>query len=248
MSCLKQMQTFFSIIVQHKSIPIPYYHLNRSWRHVLLQIILPCARCRDRQFKLICFACFVVLPSQRLKAAITCFCRWLIGCLANRLVDKFCLSLLSHREQRPTEPRLYQAAWQHRVSCGECGEKPRGGVQLRGRGKPTSHVPVSAWLQSFISLFLLSLLMLHAFIQVIVSISFNFLTSCLHFVLTSPRRILAAENATERGLWQNSCAHKSCSTLAFLYRTVTWFFALKGSLLFVNTCYLHVSPLRRTVI
>lgn len=178
MSCLKQMQTFFSIIVQHKSIPIPYYHLNRSWRHVLLQIILPCARCRDRQFKLICFACFVVLPSQRLKAAITCFCRWLIGCLANRLVDKFCLSLLSHREQRPTEPRLYQAAWQHRVSCGECGEKPRGAVQLRGRGKPTSHVPVSAWLQSFISLFLLSLLMLHAFIQVIVSISFNFLTSC----------------------------------------------------------------------
>lgn len=120
----------------------------------------------------------MVLPSQRLKAAITCFSRWLIGCLANRLVDKFCLSLLSHREQCPTEPRLYQAAWQHRVSCGECGEKPRGGVQLRGQGKPTSHVPVSAWLQSFISLFLLSLLLLHAFIQVTVSTSFKSLTSC----------------------------------------------------------------------
>lgn len=101
MSCLKQMQTFFSIIVQHKSIPIPYYHLNRSWRHVSLQIILPCARCRDRQFKLICFACFVVLPSQRLKAAITCFCRWLIGCLANRLVDKFCCC--------PTESSVLQS-------------------------------------------------------------------------------------------------------------------------------------------
>lgn len=36
-----------------------------------------------------------------------------------------------------------------------------------------------------------------------------------------PRRISAAENATERGLWQKSNAHKSCSTLAFLYRTVT---------------------------
>lgn len=36
-----------------------------------------------------------------------------------------------------------------------------------------------------------------------------------------PRCILAAENATERGLWQNLNVHKSCSTLAFLYRTVT---------------------------
>lgn len=48
-----------------------------------------------------------------------------------------------NREQCPAESCLYQAAWQHCVSCGDPGEEQGGGVQLRSPGKPTSHLPVS---------------------------------------------------------------------------------------------------------
>lgn len=78
---------------------------------------------------------------QSFSASCCCGARFCLLEVHPKVPPTVCLS--SRSQRRPAEPRLHQAARQHRVSGGVGGAEQGGGVQLRGPGKPPTHLQVS---------------------------------------------------------------------------------------------------------